>query len=250
MTPGLVGLVPLVRPPRKARKGRHYSGPVDRNGRATAVVVDEWPLVRLGMVHALRSLDVAIVAETAQGEEGVRRTHAEGATYLLLGTHHDLAVEESARRAKAAPSPPQVLVLVDRIGQEALASLLTTGIEGLLVRSVHPGELADAVSRVSRGERVVAPALMPLLVGVLAPAGGGERDEERGAPPGGDGLLTRKELEVLRRLAEGRSNREIAETLFVTPATVKSHLAHIYVKLGVAGRQEAVARAVALGLLR
>jgi ATP/maltotriose-dependent transcriptional regulator MalT len=65
-----------------------------------------------------------------------------------------------------------------------------------------------------------------------------------------DGVLTRKELEVLARLADGRSNKQIADALFVTQATVKTHLAHIYTKLNVSGRQAAVARAVELGLLR
>ena len=83
-----------------------------------------------------------------------------------------------------------------------------------------------------------------MLVGLLGPP---EEGAALHAPLAGQ--LTRKELEVLARLAEGRSNREIAGALYVTPATVKTHLAHIYTKLGVTGRQEALARAVALGLL-
>ncbi len=94
---------------------------------------------------------------------------------------------------------------------------------------------------------MVAPALLSLLMGVIAPADPALAGAERSGSH--REVLTRKELEVLARLAEGRSNREIADALFVTPATVKSHLAHIYVKLGVTGRQEAMARAVALGLL-
>jgi ATP/maltotriose-dependent transcriptional regulator MalT len=88
---------------------------------------------------------------------------------------------------------------------------------------------------------VVGPSLLPLLVGVLGAPDDGDED---------DGPLTPKELEVLSRLADGRSNKEIADALYVAPATIKTHLAHIYAKLGVTGRQEAVARAVELGLLR
>lgn len=211
------------------------------------MVADEWPLVRLGMVQALRSIDLAVVGEAARAEEAVRLVEAGRATHLLLGSCRDLPLAEAARRAKALPAPPRVLVLVDRIGRDELGGLRAVGIEALLPRSVSPAELAASVARVARGERVVAPALLSLLVGVLGPGGAGEGD---GAPAqGGADALTRKELEVLARLAEGRSNREIADALFITPATVKSHLAHIYVKLGVAGRQEAMARAVALGLL-
>lgn len=213
----------------------------------TAVAVDEWPLVRLGITQALRAVDIAVVAEVALGDEAIRAVEYFGARYLLLGNYRDLSLAEAARRAKSLPSPPLVLVLVDHIGREDLMALRAVGIDALLPRSVSPSELADALRRVGKGERVVAPALLSLLVGALGPAAAVEG--RRGLVGGEADPLTRKELEVLARLAEGRSNREIATALFVTQATVKSHLAHIYVKLGVTGRQEAMARAVALGLL-
>jgi DNA-binding NarL/FixJ family response regulator len=110
------------------------------------------------------------------------------------------------------------------------------GVSALLQRTVSPADLAQALDRVEQGERVIAPGLLPLLVGVVT----------TGEDEGG---LTRKEREVLARLADGLSNREIAEALYITPATVKTHLAHIYMKLGATNRQEALARAVALGVL-
>lgn len=219
---------------------------MDQRGPPTAVVVDEWPLVRLGMTQALRAIDIPVVAEVALADEAVRVVESTAAHYLLLGNHRDLSLPEAARRATALPRPPKVLVLVDHIGRDELLALRAIGIDALLPRSVGPAELADAVKRAAKGERVVAPALLSLLVGALGPvvaAGDG------GLAVGKADPLTRKELEVLARLAEGRSNRDIAAALFVTQATVKSHLAHIYLKLGVAGRQEAMARAVALGLL-
>lgn len=214
------------------------------------MAVDEWPLVRLGIIQALRGADITVVADVALGDDGVRAVESHGAGYLLLGNHRDLTLAEAARRAKALPRPPKVLVLVDHIGRDDLLALRTVGIDALLPRSLGPGELADAVRRVTKGERVVAPALLSLLVGALGPAAAADVVRAGRAQAGAADALTRKELEVLARLAEGRSNREIAAALFVTQATVKSHLAHIYVKLGVAGRQEAMARAVALGLLR
>lgn len=224
-----------------------YSGLVDSVGAPTAVVVDEWPLVRLGVAQVLRSIDIAVLAEVAKAEEGVRAADNGTAGYFLLGACRDLSLSEAARRARALRTPPRLLVLVDHIGRGELGALRAVGIDALLPRSAAPNELADAVKRVAKGERVVAPALLSLLMGVIAPA-----DPVAENPQAGTShreALTRKELEVLACLAEGRSNREIADALFVTPATVKSHLAHIYVKLGVAGRQEAMARAVALGLL-
>jgi DNA-binding NarL/FixJ family response regulator len=110
-------------------------------------------------------------------------------------------------------------------------------------RSSPAEELAAALRRLAAGERVLAPSLVPALVGAAGAAG----EERVGA---GGGLLTGKEREVLARLAEGRSNQAIAAALHVSPATVKTHLAHIYEKLGAGDRNEAVVRAVALGLLR
>jgi len=210
----------------------------------TAVVVDEWPLVRVGMTEALRSLDIVVVSQTNRGEEGVRLVQARGAGYLLLGAHGDLPRAEAARRARDLERPPKVVVLLERVDRDELGALVAAGVDAFLVRSVHPTELAAAIRRVIKGERVVAAPLLSLLVGSLPAV------DDAGAPTDvGADLLTRKELEVLVRLAEGRSNREIAEVLFVTPATVKTHLAHIYAKLGATGRQQAVERSLALGLL-
>jgi DNA-binding NarL/FixJ family response regulator len=216
-----------------------------------AVVVDEWPLVRLGIGQAMRSLSIRVVAEVASASDGVRLVAEHQAGWLLLGSHRDIAAADAVRRVRAAAAPPRVVVLLDHVTRELLASLLSLGVDALLVRSVGPEELADAVSRVAKGERVVGPALLPLLVGVLGTTNDGPGDavvHTGGLGP--DESLTRKELEVLTRLAEGRSNKEIADAMFVAPATIKTHLAHIYSKLAVTGRQEAVARAVELGLLR
>lgn len=218
---------------------------MDGTGPGTAVVVDEWPLVRVGMVQALHSADIPVVAQSGTGEEGVRQVQARGAGYLLLGAHGDLPPTEAARRAKGLATPPLVIVLLEQVDREDLSVLAAAGVDGFLVRSVHPAELAAAIRRVKKGERVVAAPLLSLLVGGLSLDSGDRAPTVDAGTP-----LTRKELEVLVRLAEGRSNREIAEVLFVTPATVKTHLAHIYAKLGVASRQQATERAVALGLLR
>ncbi|MGH9157011.1 MAG: LuxR C-terminal-related transcriptional regulator [Acidimicrobiales bacterium] len=216
---------------------------MERVGEATAVVVDDWPLLRLGIGQALRGSGVTVVGAVAGAEEGLRLARARGASVMILGSHRDLPVAESARRAKEQLPSVRVVVLLDQIDPAALDGLRAVGVDALLGRSVAPEELAGALLRVAAGERVVSPALLPMLMGVLGPGG------DAPVVPGGPPALTRKEIEVLARLSEGRSNREIAEALFVTPATVKTHLGHIYAKLGVASRQEAMARAVATGLL-
>jgi DNA-binding NarL/FixJ family response regulator len=211
-----------------------------REAWTTVVVVDDWELVRLGLRAALGQLGVWVIAEAALARDGLRAVRSTGAGLLVLGKTTDLPPRVAVARATALRNPPTVLALAALPDPEELAGLLGAGVDGLLLRSTRVDELAEALERLRGGERSVAPALLPLLVGVidLAPV-------EPGAS-----LLTDKEREVLARLAEGHSNRAIAETLSVSPATVKTHLAHIYEKLGASNRRDALVRAIARGILR
>jgi DNA-binding NarL/FixJ family response regulator len=211
-----------------------------RDAWTTAVVVDDWELLRLGLRAALGQLGVWVIAEAGLARDGLRAARSSNAGLLVLGATSDLPPRLAVERAKAAHQPPSVLALATLPDPEQLAGLLAAGVDGLLLRSTGIAELADALELLRSGERAVAPALLPLLVGVigLAPSGLGESP------------LTGKEREVLARLAEGGSNRAIAEALSVSPATVKTHLSHIYEKLGASDRRDALVRAIALGILR
>jgi DNA-binding NarL/FixJ family response regulator len=204
------------------------------------VVVDDWELLRLGLRAALGQLGVWVIAEAALARDGLRAARDSGAGLLVIGATSDLPPRLAATRAKASEEPPTVLALASLPDPEELAGLLAAGVDGLLLRSTGVAELADALELLRGGERAVAPALLPLLVGVIGLAAAGP----------GESLLTEKEREVLARLAEGGSNRAIAEALSVSPATVKTHLAHIYEKLGASDRRDALVRAIALGILR
>jgi DNA-binding NarL/FixJ family response regulator len=204
-----------------------------------SVVVDEWPLVRLGLQAILESLGT-LVAGAAMARDGLRAVAEADPELLIVGTVTDLTPSEVIYRAKQRRQPPMVVALVAQTSRAEVGRLLGAGADALLERSVGAEELEDALQRLAAGERVLAPSLVPALVGAV--------DGEGGAQVGGS-LLTAKEREVLARLAEGRSNRAIAAALHVTTATVKTHLAHIYEKLGAGDRNEAVVRAVALGLL-
>ncbi|HEX6674910.1 MAG TPA: response regulator transcription factor [Actinomycetes bacterium] len=204
-----------------------------------AVVVDEWPLVRLGLEVVMGALG-ATSTPAALARDGLRAVADAEADLLIVGTVTDLTPSELIRRAKQRWLPLTVVALVGQVSQAEVGRLLGAGADAMLRRSVGAEELEDALRRLAAGERVLAPSLVPALVGAV--------DGEGGAQVGG-GLLTAKEREVLARLAEGRSNAAIAAALHVTPATVKTHLAHIYEKLGAGDRNEALVRAVALGLL-
>lgn len=198
-------------------------------------------MIRIGLARVLQSADVNTVGETGDALEALALVRRERPDLLVLGQHSG-STAALVRQAKEAADPPAVAVLLGRVEQDGLAELLAAGADGLLVQSVGPDELVAALGRLLTGERVVSPALLPSLVGMVGVA------DDGGATP--VAALTAKERNVLAALAEGRSNSEIATSLYLSPATVKTHLNHIYAKLGVRSRHEAVARAVALGLLR
>jgi DNA-binding NarL/FixJ family response regulator len=218
---------------------RDESAARPRDAWTTAVVIDDWELLRLGLRTALGRLGVWVVGEAHLARDGLRSARTAGAGLVVLGATSDLPARAAAARAKLAHEPPVVLALAMHPEPEELAGLLGAGVDGLLLRSTGVAELGDALELLRAGRRAVAPALLPLLVGVIGLAA-----------VEGESLLTEREREVLARLAEGASNRAIAEALSVSSATVKTHLAHIYEKLGAEDRRDALVRAIALGILR
>ena len=207
-------------------------------GADDVVVVDQWALVRLGITAVVQAAGMRVAAEEAAGRDGLLRARVLEPGLLVVGAMADLTPAEAVAQARQLPVRPRVLVLLSAAAAADVRELLQAGPDGVLVRSAGAEELRDALDRIRAGERVMTPGLMPAVMDAMQ-AGEGE-----------PGPLTTKEQEVLARLAEGRSNQQIAEVLFVTPATVKTHLSHIYAKLGAANRREALARAVALGILR
>jgi DNA-binding NarL/FixJ family response regulator len=214
------------------------------------VVIDEWPMLRLGLARVLQTVDVRVVGEAGSRADGIRAAQEGDAELILVGDHSGGEPAEVVTEAKELPASPYVIVLVGQGAPQTVAGVLTAGADGLLIRSVGSDELADSVSRVLAGERVVSPPLVPMVIDLVSGGGANASRPPRTGRPQAEVTLTAKEREVLAWLAEGRSNQQIAAALYVTPATVKTHLAHIYAKLEVNGRHQALARAVALGYLR
>lgn len=205
-----------------------------------AVVADEVALVRRGVAAVLESIGVETVAETHAGRDAARLAASLGAELVVIGDVADTTLADALRRIGQVRPAPFAVALVAR-RSDPLVGLLDAA-AGFLLRTARPDEVAEAVQRVLKGERFVDPALAASLVGEVAPL---ERDGGADTP-----LLTLREREILAFLAEGRSNREIAAALYVTLATVKSHVAHVYAKLGASNRNEVLGRAIELGLLR
>ncbi len=224
-------------------------------GASTAtVLVDPLPLFRAGARAALASRRLAVVGEADGVAEGVELARHSQARVLVLG---GAPVREVAEAASCLPGCA-VVALLAQASRPELVELLDAGVAGLALRSLQADELVSAVEAVAAGARSVEPVLVPLLAGFgdaqgngHAPLGNGQSPSGKGAgagaPPGP--LLTSKERLVLAQLARGSSNNQIAQALYVTPATVKTHLAHIYAKLGATSRHQALTRALELGML-
>lgn len=204
-----------------------------------AVVADDVALVRLGVAALLEPLGIGVVAETHSGRELVRLVGAEDPQLLVIGSTADMTIGETLWRLRRARVATPVVALVSLAAADDVARFAALGAQGIALRTGRPEELAFVVERVVAGERAVAPCLHGALVGAVQFVD--LRDESSGLSP--------REREVLALLAQGRTNREIADALSVTLATVKSHLVHLYAKLGAGSRREALGQALSLGLL-
>lgn len=212
--------------------------------RVTAVIVDEWDLVGVGVEGVLTDLGIETVARLRDARTAIARAKEAQADLLVLGACRDLAPEEALRQAKRSKARARVALLLSGEHHRDLAALLATGADALLQRSASAQELAEGLKRLLQGERVIAPALLPsLLASAEAPPTAARRSDAAAVE------LSVREREVLERLAQGLTNREIASELFVGEETVKSHCSRLYVKLAARDRRDVVARALALGLL-
>jgi DNA-binding NarL/FixJ family response regulator len=204
-----------------------------------AVVVDEWALFRQGVTSVLSALGVQVVGEAEGAADGLMRLWSSRPELLVAGSPAHSRLPDLVAQARKAYPDLRILALLPASEAGEMRPVLSSGADAVLTRLASPEELDQAVRKVVAGERVVAVAALSVLVGRVQPA-----EDTAATHP-----LTAKELEVLSLLAKGLANREIAGTLVVSTATVKSHLAHIYEKLDVSSRQEAVGRAIELGLL-
>ncbi len=200
----------------------------------TVVVADVVPLIRVGLLTVLQAAGHTVVAEESSGRDVVKSVVAHAPDLVVAGAVNDLATDDLARQVRESASGARIVVLLNRVPHDTLADLLALDVDGLLSRAIDPEGLATGIARVLAGERFIDPALVA-----------GDVPDEDFEPS----TLTTREREVLGLLASGCSNREIASSLFVSLPTVKTHLAHIYGKLEARNRNEALGRAMALGLL-
>ena len=202
------------------------------------LLVDDHPVVRLG----LRALfeqedDLAVVGEASTPDDAVAAVTGLRPDLVLM----DLQLGRAGNGAdvtqaiRALPDPPPVLILTNYDTDGDIIRSIEAGASGYLLKGAPPDELLLAVRSAAAGESALAPPIAARLL-------------ERMRTP--QVSLSTREIEVLDRVAAGRSNGEIARELVITEQTVKSHLVHIYTKLGVSSRTAAVSLARERGILR
>lgn len=203
----------------------------------TVLLVDDHPIVRSGLRAVLDTGEaVRVIGEAATGEEAiVLATHLQPDVVLCdlrLGQGIDGIQTTAALRA--LDPAPAVLILTTFDRDAEILGAIEAGAAGYLLKDVAPEVIIDGIQRAAAGDIVLAPDLASrVLKGMRSPLP----------------KLTEREIEVLRLLATGAANKEIARTLFVTEATVKSHLAHIFTKLDVDSRSRAIHVARETGLI-
>ena len=202
------------------------------------LVVDDHPVVRAGL-RALLAVDarVDVVGEAASGEEALVVARARRPDVVLMDLQLGAGLDGVAatRALRADPDGPRVLILTTYDTDADIVRAVEAGAAGYLLKDTPPATLVAAVERAARGETVLAPRAAEVLVGHM-------RDPRP--------ALSDREAQVLARVAAGHSNREIARELLISEATVKTHLVHVFDKLGVDSRTAAVAVAREQGLLR
>jgi DNA-binding NarL/FixJ family response regulator len=202
------------------------------------VIADDHPVVRAG-VRALLDAedDIVVVGEAATPDEAVALAEAHAPELVLMDLQFGdrASGTEATRRVRALAAPPYVLVLTNYDTDGDILGAVEAGASGYLLKDAPPDELLAGVRAAAAGQSALAPAIAGRLLARLR--------EPRVT-------LSAREIEVLQLVSRGASNAEVAARLHITDATVKSHLAHVFSKLGVTSRTAAVASARGLGILR
>jgi len=207
------------------------------------LVVDDHAMFRQGIRALLEGYDdVEVVGEATEGREAIEKVHQLAPQVVLM----DIAMPvmgglEATRRIKKERPDAKVLVLTQYEDSEYILSLIKAGAKGYISKAATAAELVSAIRTIYKGESFLYPSAATTLIEEFLIRAGEEKNEyER---------LTDREREILQLVAEGRTNREIADRLFVSVKTVLRHRTNIMEKLGFHNRTELIKYAISKGLI-
>jgi len=199
------------------------------------LLVDDDALVRAGLSMMLNgAASLVIVGEAGDGDQVPAAVAKHKPDVVLM----DLRMPRvdgitATRRLRSAPQPPEVIVLTTFDADENVLGALRAGASGFLLKDAPPAEIADAIRRVAAGDPILSPAVTRRL---MRRAVVQETTRERAGQQ--LAALSPRELEVVRAIAEGQTNAEIASSLLMSVPTVKAHVTHILTKAGLANRTQ------------
>lgn len=201
------------------------------------VVADDHPIVRQGVVALLEDeAGIEVIAEVADGRAALSAVLTQDPDLVLMDLRMpEMDGVEATRAIRDRRPETAVLVLTTYDTDEAIVRAVEAGAVGYMLKDSPTEDLVDAVRRAASGETVLASPITKRLVERM----------HRVSPD----ALTSREIEVLREVANGNTNAQVAESLHISEATVKTHLIHVYDKLAVSDRAAAVARAYEKGIL-
>lgn len=202
----------------------------------TVLIVDDHPVVRSGLRAVLESDTLKVLGEAANGEEAVALTKLLNPDVVLCDLRLAAGINgiETTAQLRKLDNPPAVLILTTFDRDAEIIGAIEAGAAGYLLKDAAPETISDAISLVSKGEIYLSPDLASRVF----------KGMQRPLPK-----FTDRETEVLQLIATGAANKEVAQALFVSEATVKTHLAHIFTKLDVDSRAKAIHIAKETGLI-
>jgi DNA-binding NarL/FixJ family response regulator len=253
-----------------APNGPMFHDPSDRP--LTVVIADDQALVRGGFRLILRAAGIDVVAEAADGEEAVAAVLEHRPDVVLMdirmprldgieATRRIHSADLAEQPGSAGACGPRIIILTTFDLDQYVYAALAAGASGFLLKDVTPEHLVGAVKLVRTGDALLAPSITRRLVERFAPRGASTAPGRPGSAGAAVGprrqgltgydtsMLTPRELEVLGLIARGMSNAEIAATLTLSDATVKTHVTRILTKLGLRDRVQAVVLAYESGLI-
>jgi DNA-binding NarL/FixJ family response regulator len=204
----------------------------------SVLVADDQELVRTGLRTILNAQqDIEVVGEAEDGDEAVEAARRLRPDVVVMDVRMPTmdGLEATRRIVSESRKPPRVLVLTTFDLDEYVYEALRAGASGFLLKGAPTDQVIEAVRVVATGDALISPSVTRRLIDEFA-----RRPRADAAPPPEIEELTARERDVLEQVARGRSNPEIADELVVSAATVKTHVAHILMKLGVRDRVQAV----------
>jgi DNA-binding NarL/FixJ family response regulator len=213
------------------------------------LIADDQAMVRAGIRMILELEEgIEVVGEAQDGEEAVAVARRARPDVIVMDVRMPRldGVAATRRVVEEVEPPPRVLVVTTFDEDEPVYEALRAGAAGFLLKNAPPEQLVDAVRAVAAGDGLLSPEVTRRVIEEFA------RRSPPPATPAAEALgeLTERELEVLRLMARGLSNSEIADRLVITPGTAKTHVGRILMKLGLGNRVQAVVLAYECGLVR